>query len=132
MRFFKYFIPVILVSGCASTVEEKIDSKLTAAKAQQHISVAVLLAKYHCVNGVWPENISQLQVFGSSQKLPLPTPIDWQWLSRDTVDFKVTENVYLRTPQEPSRGIMSVSSVNQPPVCNGDEIEIKVTPTLGG
>ncbi|MGZ9898342.1 hypothetical protein [Shewanella gaetbuli] len=122
MRFFKYLIPVILVSGCASTAEDKVDSKLTAAKAQQHISVAVLLAKYHCVNGVWPENISQLQAFGLSQKLP----------HRDTVDFKVTENVYLRTPQELPKGIMSVSSVNEPPVCNGDDIEIKVTPTLGG
>lgn len=132
MRFINYVLPFILLSGCASTTEEKVDSKLSAAKAQQHISVAVLLAKYHCINGSWPENLEQLQTFSSTQKLLLPTPVDWQWLGRNTVDFKVTENVYLRTPEESSKGIMSVSSINKPPECNGNDIKINVMPTLGG
>ena len=127
-------ISILFVSACA--MQQKVEDpsiKATANNMNQHISMAVTLAKFYCANDAWPTSIDSLKSFSSTVDLPLPAEVDWGWLKRDEVTYKVTSNVYLRTPDETnSGGGMSVSSINEPPICNGDDMKINVYPTIGG
>jgi len=132
----KYLLPifVVILSACASLkAKEDVTAKATADSVNQHIAVAVTLAKFYCVNRSWPSSIESLQQFSADTDLPLPVKIDWPKLKQSGVTYEITSNAYLRTPDESQAGgSHSVSSVNEPPECNGDDFKVNVQPTIGG
>jgi|GEM_PF-3290741 len=132
----KYLLPILVVmlSACASPkVKEDVIAKATADSVSQHIAVAVTLAKFYCVNNSWPSSIESLQQFSTETDLPLPVKIDWPKLKESGVTYEITSNAYLRTPDESQAGGgHSVSSVNEPPECNGKDFNVNVHPTIGG
>ena len=133
MRYFQVLLLIIFVSGCASTEKKEADSgKASAESAMQHVYVAGVMAQFYCDNKSWPTSINELSVFSDKNPTPIGSQINWSLLSKAGVTFKVTNDVYLRTPEDKIKGSMSVSSVHQYPGCNGDSIKINFQPTLGG
>jgi hypothetical protein len=133
MRYFQVLVFILIVSGCASTEKKEVDSgKASAESAMQHVYLSGVMAQFYCDNQNWPVSINELSIFSNSNLTPIGSKIDWSLLSKADVTFKVTNDVYLRTPENKLNGSMSVSSVHQYPGCNGDSIKINFQPTLGG
>lgn len=133
MKYLIILLVVILVACASPSKQDDPTAKATAANLQQHIAIAVTLAKFYCTNNYWPKSLKSLQEFSANVKLPLPAKINWSWLEQSEVIYKVTENAYLKTPDESSKGGgVSVSSINEPPKCNGNDMKINVRPTIGG
>lgn len=132
----KYIAILMLFGLLGCTTPTKKDdpaAKPTAESVNQHIAIAVVLAKFYCENNSWPNSLEELMQFEAGVDLPLPVAPNWSWLQQDDVTFTVTDNVYLRTPDETVvGGGHSVSSINEPPRCNGDDMSINVSPTIGG
>lgn len=133
MRYFQVLVFILIVSGCASTEKKEADSgKASAESAMQHVYLSGVMAQFYCDNQKWPVSINELSLFSNSNPTPIGSKIDWSLLSKPDVTFTVTNDVYLRTPENELNGSMSVSSVHQYPGCNGDSIKIYFQPTLGG
>ena len=133
MRYFQVLVLILFVSGCVSTEKTEADSgRASAESAMQHVYLSGVIAKFYCDNQNWPNSIDELSTFSNSNPTPIGSKINWGLLSKPDVTFKVTNAVYLRTPEDQIKGSMSVSSIHQYPGCNGDSIKINFQPTLGG
>jgi hypothetical protein len=133
MRYFQVLLLILFVSSCASTEKKEVDSgKASAESAMQHVYVSGVMAQFYCDNQNWPTSIDELSAFSNSNPTPIGSKINWSLLSKFDVTFKVTNDVYLRTPEDKIKGSMSVSSIHHYPGCNGDSIKINFQPTLGG
>ena len=101
MRYFQVLVFILIVSGCASTEEKEADSgKASAESAMQHVYLSGVIAKFYCDNQNWPNSIDELSTFSNSNPTPIGSKINWGLLSKPDVTFKVTNDVYLRTPED--------------------------------
>jgi hypothetical protein len=133
MRYFQILILILVVSGCASTKEEEVNSsKASAINGMQHVYFSGVIAKFYCENSSWPKSVNQLEEYSLKNPTPIGSKINWSYLSNKGATYNVSSDVYIRTPADKVSGSMSVSSIHQYPGCNGDSIKINFQPTLGG
>jgi hypothetical protein len=121
---------MVLAVGCKS-VPTAVEKKLVE-NATQHAAISTLVARFYCENGKWPGSISEIQIYQSQKKLPLPVVVNWAWLESSEVKYEVGEQVVLRTPERNKEaGDIAVTSINSYPICDNGNVEIKIHLKLG-
>ena len=79
MKTVNLLLASILVAGCATSNTTNVND-VSIANANQHIAMAVTLAKFYCDNSRWPETLDEAEYYSNEAKIPMPTSINWSFI----------------------------------------------------
>lgn len=129
--------PVLLVALLLggtepSTITEDPAATATAAAVNQHIAVSVLSAMHYCENSSWLEGVADVQTFYEISSFPLPVQVDWEMLKGQKSSYSVDhDTLTLVTAAGAIAEALRVTSTNEPPGCDGSNIDVNTKLDVG-